>query len=95
MHFSDTGLNSNCMTCHGQASYNGAVTTKTKCNETQGFGYYMNGYIARDNSCLTNDNYAYDFSWHIRNASDVSKTAYTNPAVVHQKPPVVAPSFSR
>lgn len=93
--FSKSGLNSNCMTCHGQASYNGAVKTPTTtCAEPQGFGYYANGYIPRDNSCLTNENFAYDFSWHISNAYSGSPTSAANEGVVHQKPPIVALSFS-
>ncbi len=94
--FSNTGLNSNCMTCHGQASYNGAVQTPTtSCNLPQGFGYYSNGYIARNNSCLTNQNFDYDFSWHISNAWSGSSQTGANAGVVHQKPPIVAPSFSQ
>lgn len=97
-HFSDSGLNSNCMSCHGQASYNGAVSSSMQtatCNEPQGFGYYGNGYVPRDNSCLTNKNFAYDFSWHISNAYDDEKSKSVNKAVIHQKPPTVAPSFSQ
>ncbi len=96
-HFSDSGLNSNCMSCHGQASYNGAVSSDrvtAKCALPQGFGYYGNGYVARDNSCLTNKNFAYDFSWHIGNAYAPTPKA-ANPDVLHQKPPLVAPSFSQ
>ncbi|MGH1438976.1 MAG: hypothetical protein ACRBBR_02595 [Cellvibrionaceae bacterium] len=96
-HFSNTGLNSNCMTCHGQASYQGAIAKPTEtCNLPQGYGYYVNGYTSRDNSCLTKQNYAYDFSWHISNAYKApSDTVEAHPAVIHQKPPTVAPSFSR
>lgn len=95
-HFSQTGLNSNCMTCHGQASYNGAAKTPTTtCKLPQGFGYYANGYTSRDNSCLTTENYAYDFSWHVGNAYAPSTGTSANDGVVHQKHPVVAPSFSK
>lgn len=94
-HFSKTGLNSNCMTCHGQASYNGAVTPPTSsCELPQGFGYYGNGYIPRDNSCLINKNFEYDFSWHLSNAYKSATTPASNEAVINQKPPTVAPSFS-
>ena len=95
-HFSSGGLNSNCMTCHGQASYRGAVTTTATCSLPQGFGYYMNGYIPRDNTCLTNANYDYDFSWHLANAyAPPSSDAAANPNALHQKPPRVALSFSQ
>jgi hypothetical protein len=97
-HFSKTGLNSNCMSCHGQASYNGAVNKNMvtkKCNQPQGFAYYGNGYVPRDNSCLTNKNFAYDFSWHIGNAFDDEKSKSVNEKVVHQKPPTISPSFSQ
>lgn len=97
-HFSNTGLNSNCMSCHAQASYNGSVAPgmqTAKCSEPQGFGYYGNGYTSRDNSCLTNKNFAYDFSWHISNAYDDEKSKSVNKEVIHQKPPIIAPSFNR
>jgi len=97
-HFSQSGLNSNCMTCHGQASYNGSVSKSmqtAECKQPQGFGYYGNGYIPRDNTCLTNKNFAYDFSWHISNAYNDEKASHTNKDVMHQKPPTIAPNFSR
>lgn len=96
-HFSQSGLNSNCMTCHGQASLLGAFSNKSvTCNLPQGFGYYVNGYIPRDNTCLTNQNYAFDFSWHLANAYRAPEDkAEVNKAVIHQKPPVFAPSFSK
>jgi hypothetical protein len=95
-HFSESGLNSNCMTCHSQASYQGAISPPTvKCTQPQGFGYYVNGYVSRDNTCLTNQNYAYDFSWHISNAYKEPQEPSSNEAVIHQKPPTVAPSFSK
>ena len=97
--FSKTGLNSNCMTCHGQASYNGAVSDDlrtTTCNLSQGFGYYANGYVSRDNACLTDENFDYDFSWHVSNAwYETTEQKKHNPRVLHQKPPEVVLSYSK